>query len=84
MSYVLNPQAGRRERTMTEPKIKIHATPVIDGKRDLFVVVDGVRIAKRGYPDSPQAGTWVSLEPGWEVIGGEDTIAIRHNSVSVH
>jgi hypothetical protein len=34
---------------------------------DVFVVYNGVRIAKRGQPNSPQAGTWVSLEPGFRV-----------------
>jgi hypothetical protein len=34
---------------------------------DIFVIVDGVKIAKRGRPDTPQARTWVSLEPGWAV-----------------
>jgi hypothetical protein len=29
---------------------------------DVFVVYDGVRIAKRGEPGTPQAGTWVSVE----------------------
>ena len=53
---------------------------------DMFVVVDGVRIARRGYPGTSQAGTWVSLEPGWEVVddGRRNTIAIKHNGVSVH
>jgi hypothetical protein len=37
---------------------------------DLFIVADGVRIAKRGRPGTPQARTWVSLEPGWSVAGG--------------
>jgi hypothetical protein len=37
---------------------------------NLFVVFDGVRIAERGEPGTPQAGTWVSLEPGYEVTGG--------------
>jgi hypothetical protein len=41
---------------------------VLDGT-DIFVVVDGQRIAKRGQPDSPQDGTWVALEPGWTVCG---------------
>ena len=41
---------------------------VIEGDgTDLFVLVDGVRIAKRGHPGTPQAKTWVSLEPGWVV-----------------
>ena len=37
------------------------ATIESDGK-DAFVVYNGVRIAKRGQPNSPEAGTWVSLE----------------------
>ena len=53
---------------------------------DMFVVVDGVRIARRGYAGTPQAGTWVSLEPGWEVVddGRRNNIAVKHNGVSVH
>jgi hypothetical protein len=35
-----------------------------------MALFDGVRIAKRGEPGTPQAGTWVSLEPGYEVTGG--------------
>jgi hypothetical protein len=34
---------------------------------EIFVVLDGVRIARRGYPGTPEAGTWVSLVPGWIV-----------------
>jgi hypothetical protein len=30
---------------------------------DLFMLLDGVTIAKRGRPGTPQAGQWVSLEP---------------------
>jgi hypothetical protein len=29
--------------------------------RDIYVVVDGARIARRGRPGTPEAGTWVSL-----------------------
>ena len=36
--------------------------------RDAFVVYNGVRIAKRGQPNTPEAGTWVSLEPGFRVF----------------
>lgn len=39
---------------------------------DVFVTFDGVRIAKRGQPGTPQAKTWVSLEPGWRVLDGKD------------
>ena len=34
---------------------------------DVFVVYDGIRIAKRADPYTPQAGTWVSLKPGYRV-----------------
>jgi len=35
---------------------------------DAFVVYNGVRIAKRGEANTPQAGTWVSLETGFRVF----------------
>jgi len=34
---------------------------------DMYVVYAGVRIAKRGKPGTPQAKTWISLEPGYAV-----------------
>jgi hypothetical protein len=39
--------------------------------RDLFIVVDGVKVAKRGRAGTPQAETWVSIEPGWSVLDVE-------------
>jgi hypothetical protein len=52
---------------------------------DVFVVANGVRIAKRGRPGTPQAKTWISLEPGWEVHSAADhsTIAVTYNDVPV-
>ena len=35
---------------------------------DVFVVYNGTRIAKRADPNTLQAGTWVSLEPGYRVF----------------
>jgi Arm DNA-binding domain len=40
-----------------------------DGK-DAFIKVDGFTIAKRGAPGTKAAGTWISLEPGYEVLDG--------------
>ena len=40
----------------------------IESGTDVFVVYNGVRIAKRGQPNSPEAGTWVSLEPSFRVF----------------
>ena len=53
--------------------------------KNLYVRFDGVRIAKRGYPDTPQAKTWVPLEPGWRVLDGPNghSIAIDHDGVRV-
>ena len=52
----------------------------------MFVVVDGEKIARRGYPGTPQARTWISLEPGWEVLDGDGlkSILITQNGVRVH
>lgn len=36
--------------------------------QDLNVYADGVKIARRGYPGTPDAGKWVSLVPGFEII----------------
>jgi hypothetical protein len=52
---------------------------------DIFIAFNGVRIARRGYPDTAQAGTWVSHQPGWRVLDGpNDSIAIERNGVQVH
>ena len=37
---------------------------------DLFVVFNGIRVAIRGKPNTPQAKTWVSIEPGYTVLEG--------------
>ena len=61
---------------------------------DIFVVADGVKIAKRGHPGTAQAGTWVSLETGWRVLdcqgaqlnedGEGRAIEIEFNGARVH
>jgi hypothetical protein len=63
------------------PKLELHS----DGS-DMFVVTDGLRIARRGHHNTPQAGTWISIEPGWEVIDNNDLteISVRYTEVAVH
>jgi hypothetical protein len=58
---------------------------VRDGK-DLFICVDGVKVAKRGTPGTPHAGTWISLEPGWAVHSSADhsEITVTHEGMRVH
>ena len=59
---------------------------LISDGRDLFVAVDGIRIAQRGHPGTPQAATWISIEPGWEVFDGKGlrSILIKYRGVRVH
>jgi hypothetical protein len=57
---------------------------VSDGD-DIFVVRDGVRIARRGHPGTPQAKTWVALEPGYVVLdadGGRELI-VKYNDTRI-
>ena len=51
---------------------------VYDGA-DMFVVVDGVKVAKRGHPETPHAKTWVPIEPGYTVRDCEDGIEVEFN-----
>jgi hypothetical protein len=53
---------------------------------DMFVCYAGKRIAKRGHPGSPEALTWVSLEPGFVVTSLPDqgTLTIEFNGERVH
>jgi hypothetical protein len=61
---------------------------VYDGK-DLFVLYCGLRIAKRGRPGTPQARSWIPLEPGFAVrdfgfkgIRGE--LVVEHDGTNCH
>jgi hypothetical protein len=60
------------------------AKMVSDG-RDIFIVLDDVKIAKRRRAGTPQAKTWISLEPGWSVLDGPDgeSIEVSYQGVRV-
>lgn len=53
---------------------------------DIFVICNGVKIAKRGHPGTPQAGGWISLEPGFAVvdINFPEAIEVRFEGVRLH
>jgi hypothetical protein len=36
---------------------------------DLWIIINGKKVAKRGYPDTPEAGTWVALDPRFTGLG---------------
>jgi len=58
---------GRRAILASGAIVRISEASIESNGIDVFVVYNGVRIAKRVGPNSPQAGTWVSLEPGIRV-----------------
>ena len=60
------PQPTKPAMNKTMPEWVIEGT----GK-NIYQVLDGVRIAKLGKPGTPQAGKWIPLEPGYEVFEGE-------------
>jgi hypothetical protein len=66
---------------MRKPKVKI-----VVADSDIFVIADGVKIAKRGRPGTAQAKTWVSLEPGWSVldVNYPEGIEVTFQGVRVH
>jgi hypothetical protein len=41
---------------------------IVSDGTGLFVVLNGIKIANRAHPDTPQARQWVSLEPGYRVL----------------
>ena len=47
-----------------------------DGE-NTFVLVDGVRIARRGAADTIHAMMWIMLEPGWIVRDIHEGTAIE-------
>jgi hypothetical protein len=48
------------------PEAMVVAIVPSSDSRELFLVADGVRVAKRGQQPG-RVKTWVSLVPGWEV-----------------
>jgi hypothetical protein len=59
---------------------------VVTNQYGLFIEVNGSRVAQHGFPGTPQARTWVSLESGWQAVDDPDlkTIAIKHEGVRVY
>jgi hypothetical protein len=56
-----------------------------DGE-NIFVLIDGVKIAKRGLPGTAQADTWIMLEPGWMVrdVKGGKAIEVSYEHARMH
>jgi hypothetical protein len=51
-----------------------------DENDDVFVLVAGVKIAKRGARGTARADTWIMLQPGWLIrdVKGGKAIEVRY------
>jgi hypothetical protein len=54
--------------------VSVPASESETGHDEVYIVFDGKRIAKR--VGTAYAGTWVSLEPGFEVVGNGDELMV--------
>jgi hypothetical protein len=53
---------------------------------EAFVIVNDVKVARRGNPGTAEANTWVSLEPGWTVCdiqGTYGSVELQYNGERV-
>jgi hypothetical protein len=76
------PRHDQEEMTKMAKQIaRIESVPASEnetGHDELYVVFDGKRIAKR--TGTAYAGTWVSLEPGFEVVVNGDELMVIQNT----
>jgi len=71
------PSADRgRGKEVPRPKMPEpdNFTMIYDGK-EMYLAADGVKIAKRS-----KGSPWISLEPGWRVFDGSDSITIEYTA----
>jgi hypothetical protein len=78
------PRAGFSASNISDEQQHTVEFRTIEG--ELFVVVDGIKIAKRGEPGSAYAGRWVALEPGWSIIEfeGGNRLQISYDGARIH
>jgi hypothetical protein len=57
-----------------------------DENDDVFVLVAGMKIAKRGLPGTAHADTWIMLEPAWVVrdVEGGKAIEVSYEPTRMH
>jgi hypothetical protein len=89
-AFVLLRRGTRRTRLEHVSKNEMLEAPVCqihrDENNDVFLLIDGMKIAKRGLPDSPHANTWIMLEPGWMVrdVKGGRAIEVYYERARMH
>jgi hypothetical protein len=65
LSFALTREITRNDR-VTETKQPQTAVAESD-RKDIFICLNGRRVAKRGHPNTPHARKWIPLEPGFAV-----------------
>ena len=72
--------------TLNGHTLQFEFAPSVRQPKELYAVWDDRRIAYRGKPGTPQAGKWVSMVPGYEVVdeGYPDRIAVFVNGKVVY
>ena len=56
--------------------MRLPKTEMASDGRDIFIVIDGVRVAKRGHSNTAETSTWVKLVPGWGIRDAVDGLVI--------
>jgi hypothetical protein len=64
----------------SNPLFQVEFWPNEEKPEEIYVLVDGQRIARRGHPGTPQARTWVALDPHYRVGGDYDHFTIEYAS----
>ena len=63
-------------------KIARHYIGIMGDDEGLYVTCNGVPIAKRGLPDTPQADTWISIYLGYSVVDVDGGIDVFYEPVT--
>jgi hypothetical protein len=80
LSVYFNAAARRVLKMGWRVTVRTERTPGKPPSR--FLMVNGFKIARRGYPGTKEAGTWVSIEPGWEAkdVEGGEQISVKYTN----
>jgi hypothetical protein len=66
--------------------LQFEAVPHLRKPKEIYLILNDERIAMRGKPGTPQAGTWISLKPGYTITDINDLngIEIAFGGARVH
>src|SRR4051794_367110 len=62
--------------TERAPKLEFELVGDPENANGIYLLIDGVRVAHRGHPGTPNARTWVPLDPRYAFRDNEDMTEI--------